>query len=72
MCTTKSEFKPVPKCTSTVKRRRPVAGPVIYWQGSSPEGRSQLPNLSDDKVKGLRHEKNLVVKHCCTEMNSLK
>lgn len=51
---------------------RPVAGPVIYWQGSSPEGRSQLPNLSDDKVKGLRHEKNLVVKHCCTEMNSLK
>lgn len=45
MCTTNTDLKPVPTCTSTVERRRPVAGPVNYWQGSSPVGRSQLPNL---------------------------
>lgn len=44
MYTTKSDLKPVPTYTSSVERWRPVAGPVIYWQGSSPVGRSQLPN----------------------------
>lgn len=72
MCTTNTELKPVPTCTSTVERRRPVAGSVNYWQGFISGRQISTAQFKADKAKGLRHEKNLVVKHCCTGMNSLK